>query len=134
MPKATRYPCSSCGNSFVLEFFVQQNRKLCCLICEAQSASKAEIQELKQEVALLRDKLKRLEQDGKAAESTGERHVNASTGGNSSGDGFTVVRNGRRASAHSLESATIPLQNRFAALQKEDEPEPDVMLVGDSLV
>ena len=134
MPKATRYPCSNCGNSFVLEFFVQQNRELCCLICDSQSASQAEIKELRQEVALLKDELRRLSQVNKAAESIGERQENASTVKNSSGDGFTVVRSGRKASAHSMEGATVPLQNRFAPLQEEAEPEPDVMLVGDSLV
>ena len=137
MPKATRFACSSCGNSFVLEFFVQQNSQLCCLFCNCQAAALAEIKELRQEVALLKDELqevRRLAQVGKAVESTGEIQENASTVENSSGDGFTVVRSGRKASAHSFESATVPLQNRFAVLQEEAEPEPDVMLVGDSLV
>ena len=34
-------------------------------------------------------------------------------------DCFAVVRSGRNASAPSVESATVPLQNRFAVLQKE---------------
>ena len=137
MPKATRFACSRCGNSFVLEFFVHQNRQHCCLFCDFQAAALAEIKELRQEVALLKDELqevRKVAQVGKAVESTGEDRVNASTVENSSDDGYTDVRNGRKASALSLESATVPLQNRFAVLQEEAEPEPDVMLVGDSLV
>ena len=134
MPKATRYPCSNCGNSFVLEFFVQQNSQLCCLLCDSQSAAREEIKELRQEVNLLKDELERLEQVVKAVQSTGERQDNASTVENSSSNGFIVVRNGRKATTQNLENTTVPLQNRFAVLQEEADPEPDVMLVGDSLV
>ncbi|XP_063852411.1 uncharacterized protein LOC135095493 [Scylla paramamosain] len=45
-----------------------------------------------------------------------------------------TVRNGRKANAHTIDSVTVTLQNRFAALQQETEPESDVILVGDSLV
>ena len=116
---------------------MQKNRQHCCLFCDFHAAALAEIKELRQEVALLKDELqevRKIAQVGKAVESTGEDRVNASTVENSSDDGYTDVRNGRKASALSLESATVPLQNRFAVLQEEAEPEPDVMLVGDSLV
>ena len=49
-------------------------------------------------------------------------------------DGFQIVRNARKANAQSTDSATPTVQNRFAVLHKETEPEPDVILVGDSLI
>ncbi|MPC17175.1 hypothetical protein E2C01_010021 [Portunus trituberculatus] len=49
-------------------------------------------------------------------------------------DGFKTVRNGRKVNAQTKDSATVTVQNRFAALQEETEPKPDVILVGDSLV
>ena len=58
MPRATRYPCSDCGNSFVLEFFVDEDIDLCCLFCKCEGTALAEIKELKQEVALLKDELR----------------------------------------------------------------------------
>ena len=58
MPRATRYPCSDCGNSFVLEFFVDEDIELCCLFCKCEGTALAEIKELKQEVALLKDELR----------------------------------------------------------------------------
>ena len=167
MPKATRYPCSVCGQSFVLDFFLQQDSKLCCLICNGKSAMQAkivelcndksameakfvelcngksamqaEIVELKQEIALLKDELLKAIRPAevrRAVEDTGESQNNASTVVNSSDDGYSVVRRGSKSTAprKAPESASVTLQNRFAVLEEEAEPEPDVMLVGDSLV
>ena len=88
--------------------------ELCCLICDALSAQQAEVKELKQEVAHLKNELRRL------GETRVERQENTSTVEKSSGDGFKVVTRGRKASAQSLESANVPLQNRFAPLEEED--------------
>ena len=154
MPRATRYPCSDCGNSFVLEFFVEEDIEQRCLFCKCEGTALAEIKDLKQKVALLKDELR---ETGLAHDSTvnelrqevallkGElqvlkgqvqvgKAIREPQSNVSLDDGFTVVRSGRNASAPSVESATVPLQNRFAVLQEEAEPEPDVMLVGDSLV
>ena len=114
---------------------MQHNSELCCLFCDCKSAVEAENKELRQELALVKDELRKLKQVVEASEGTEERQENASTVENNPDDGgFTVVKNGRKASAHSSESAAVPLQNRFAPLQEEAEPEPDVVLVGDSLV
>lgn len=138
MPKATRYACSQCGNSFTLEFFLQQNQQLCCLFCNSQSTALAEIKELKSEVAQLKEELqlvRKLAQDSKAVEESRTNQTNARNK-ESSDDGFISVQRGRKNNANrAVESATITLENRFAVLQEEEEEsEPDVMLVGDSLV
>ena len=138
MPRATRYPCSGCGNSFVPELFLQQNTQLCCLFCDTRFAALAEVKELKEEVTHLKEELRQvrsLVQDGKAVEDLGSSQSKDKDNTEvNSDDGFTFVRNGRKANARSVESAAVPLQNRFAALQSETKLEPDVVLVGDSLV
>ena len=136
MPKATRYTCSGCGNAFVLELFLQQDSQLCCLFCNSQASALAEVRELKAEVARLKDELqevRRLVQVDEAVTADRGNQEDDSQNVASSDDGFQVVRNGRKANVHSLDSATLALSNRFAALQ-EDKPEQDVILVGDSLV
>ncbi len=137
MPKATRYPCCNCGNSFVLEFFLQQNRQLCCLFCNTQSKTLAKVDKLEKEIVSLKKKLLELEerQQGQVSEAvirTGENNISSIE--NSTENGFTVVRGSRKASVPKIDSATVPLENRFAVLQEEAEPELDVVLVGDSLV
>ena len=137
MPKATRYPCSGCGNGFVLELFVQQDSQLCCLFCNSQANALAEVKELKNEVARLKDELqevRKLVQAGKAVATEGEQEQSRTDDTTLADDGFQTVRNGSKANAQIVESATVTVQNRFAVLQEETEPEPDVILVGDSLV
>ena len=138
MPKATRFVCSQCGNSFVLELFLQQDSQLCCLLCNSQAAALTEISELKAEVARLKDELqevRKLVQDDKAVKvtSTSKDEDENRTAVTDSDDGFQVVKNGVKVNANRKTSATIALQNRFAALQ-ETESQQDVVLVGDSLV
>ena len=45
-------------------------------------------------------------------------------------DGYQIVRNGRRANFQTTDSATFTVQNRFAVLQVDTEPEPDATLIG----
>ena len=138
MPFAKRFPCSGCGYSYVKGFFLRENIELCCLICVSQAPALARIKELENEVAQLKDELRvvrRQAQDGEAVADTGLRKdISEDNVQAISDDGFTMVRNGIKPNATSVVSATVPLENRFAALQNEAEPEPDVMLVGDSLV
>lgn len=137
MPKATRFECSQCGNSFVLELFLQQNTQLCCLLCNSQSQALTMIQELKNEVARLKDELqevRKIVQEDKAVKVTSvSQDKNRIDDVTDTDDGFQVVKNGVKVNATRTDSATVSLQNRFAALQ-ETEPEQDVLLVGDSLV
>ncbi|MPC93589.1 hypothetical protein E2C01_088723 [Portunus trituberculatus] len=130
--------CSGCGNDFTWELFLQQDSQLCCLFCNSQVNALAEIREMKNEVAGLRDelhKVKKLVQDGKAVKVANvnqeESRVEDSVGRD---DGFQTVRNGRKANVQTIDSASTTLQNRFGSLQKETEPELDVILVVGSLV
>ena len=138
MPKAARYPCSGCGNSFVLEWFLQQNSQLCCLLCDSQSVTLARIKELENTVTQLQAELREARgqrQEGKAITDTRSLgNGDKDTIQADSDDGFTTVRNARKTNASSVVSATVPLKNKFAVLENEAEPEPDVTLVGDSLV
>ncbi|MPC40567.1 hypothetical protein E2C01_034128 [Portunus trituberculatus] len=80
----------------------------------------AEIKELKDEVARLRDELhevRKLVQVGKAVKVA---NVNQ--------------EKSRVDDSADTDSATLTLQNKFAVLQEETEPEPTVILVGNSLV
>ena len=137
MPKASRYLCKVCESSFVLEFFLEQNKELCCLICNAQCKALAEIKELRAEIALLKDELsdfrkvvevdKAINEKNKEEDEVRPDYVD---------DGFRFVKKGRKAKAsqQSTESATISLKNRFSVLENETDPEPAVVLIGDSLV
>ena len=95
----------------------------------------AEIKELKDEVARLKDELyevRKLVQVNKAPQIANVNKDVTRVDNSADTDGFQIVRNGRKVNAQTTDSATLTVQNRFPVLQEETEPKPDIIPVGDS--